>query len=84
MELEVTIAAGSTRTRTVEFDGQLNLINDGWTNETIHAGERVTVPGNPQRNGSDRVWFLGLTREGGSELVRPMLERQNALEEQRR
>jgi hypothetical protein len=84
MALEVASADGSLRTRIVEFDGELNLINAGWTRETIQVGERVRVHGNPQRDGGDRVWFLSLTREDGSELMRPMLERQKALEEQRR
>jgi len=84
MALAVADADGGTRTRIVEFDGELNLINAGWTAETIRVGERVRVHGNPERNGGDRVWFLSLTREDGSELVRPILDRINALEEQRR
>lgn len=84
MALAVANADGGSRMRIVEFDGQLNLINAGWTGETIRVGERVRVHGNPERNGGDRVWFLRLTREDGSELVRPVLERRDALEEQRR
>jgi len=84
MGLEVTDADGTRHTRIVEFDGELNLINGGWNGDTIRVGERVTVHGNPERSGGDRIWFLSLTREDGSELVRPMTERLNSIEEARR
>lgn len=84
MSMEVIDADGASRTLIVEFDGQLNLVHSGWTEETIGAGERVTVHGNPARSGGERIWFLGLTREDGSQLIRPALERLDAIEEQRR
>ena len=36
---------------TVEFDGRLNLTNQGWTEATIRPGERVKISGNPERTG---------------------------------
>lgn len=84
MTLEVANAAGGKELRTVEFDGRLNLTVGGWTPETIKAGERVKVHGNPARSGDGRVWFLSLTRADGSELVRPFNARTNAIDEQRR
>lgn len=84
MSMQVTDADGASRTLIVEFDGQLNLVHGGWTDATIGAGERVTVHGNPARSGDDRIWFLSLTREDGSQLTRPALERLDAIEEQRR
>ncbi len=84
LSLEVAEEGGSSVTRVVEFDGELNLINGGWTADSIRVGERVVVHGNPARSGDGRIWFLSLTREDGSQLVRPMLERLNAVEEARR
>jgi len=83
MTLEVTDGAGNKELRSVEFDGRLNLIVGGWTDDTIEVGERVTIHGNPARSGN-RIWFLKLTRADGSELVRPVLDRLNAIDEQRR
>ena len=84
MILEVEDAAGETDVWTVEFDGLLNLTTAHWTPDTIKAGERVTVHGNPARSDDGRIWFLSLTRADGSELRRPALDRVDAIEAQRR
>ena len=53
MYMDVTDASGKVSKWTVEFAGRLNLSNVGWTAESIKAGERVTVTGNPTHTGSD-------------------------------
>ena len=77
-------ADGSAETWTVEFDGLLNLTVAGWTEDIISAGERVTVEGNPTHTGSARMFFTRLVRADGTELLRPLLERANAIDELRR
>ena len=84
MSLQVTDGDAAGTTLIVEFDGQLNLIHGGWTADTIRPGERVTVHGNPAHSIRDRIWFLSLTREDGSQLTRYSLDRLDAIEEQRR
>lgn len=84
LTLEVTNARGSKELTTVEFDGRLNLTNWDWTPDTIKPGEHVTIHGNPARSGDGRIWFLSLKRPDGTELVRPAVERLNAIEEERR
>ena len=51
---------------------------------TIKAGEHVTVHGNPAHHDGDRIWFLSLTRADGTQLLRPVTEKFNSIEEQRR
>ena len=75
---------GTAETWTVEFDGLLNLTVAGWTDDTISAGERVTVEGNPTHTGSARMFFTRLVRADGTELLRPLLDRANAIDELRR
>lgn len=82
--LEVTDVNGNSVLTTVEFDGALNLTNADWAADTIRPGEQVTIHGNPSRSGDGRVWFLSLERTDGTELLRPAVERINALEEERR
>jgi len=84
LTLESKDATGAARTWTVEFDGRLNLTTKGWTPDTIKAGEYVTVYGNPAHADTPRIWFLRLVRPDGSELLRPALERVDAIEQVRR
>lgn len=84
MLLESTDTEGTTKTWTVEFDGRLNLTVAGWTDDTISVGERVTADGNPTHTGSARMFFSRLVRADGSELLRPLLDRSNAIDELRR
>ena len=84
MFVNVTDDAGKVTKWTVEFAGRLNLSNVGWTAESIRAGERVTVTGNPTHTGSDRIAFKRLVRPDGSELLPAGPQRANALEEERR
>ena len=84
LTLESTDSHGNSTIWTVDFDGRVNLIVGGWTDDTIVVGERVTVIGNPARSGTEKMFFVRLLRADGSELLRPVLERFNAIDEQRR
>jgi len=83
LTMDVTDDAGKVVKWTVEFAGRLNLTVSGWTDDTITAGERVTVTGNPTHTGSARLFFVQLVRADGTEL-RSGDERLKAIEEERR
>ena len=84
MTMDVTDASGKVRNWTIEFAGRLNLSNVGWTAESIKAGERVTVTGNPTHTGSERIAFKKLLYADGRELLPAGPQRANALDEERR
>jgi hypothetical protein len=84
MFMDVKDEAGKTVKWEVEFAGRLNLAKGGWTTNTIKAGERVTVTGNPTHSGSARLAFQRLVRADGTELVRPGDKVLDSIEEARR
>jgi len=84
MTLDSTDSDGNLTTWTVDFDGRVNLAVGGWTNDTIKAGEVVTVTGNPTHSGAPKMFFIRLIRADGSELLRPLFERFDSIDEQRR
>jgi hypothetical protein len=84
LTLESMDATGKPQTWIVELDGRLNLTTRGWTPQTIAVGEHVTVYGNPAHADAARIWFLRLERPDGSVLLRPAIERNDAIEEARR
>ena len=84
MFIDVTDTAGKVVKWTVEFSGQLNLAQGGWTAGTIKPGEHVTVFGNPTHTGSSKMFFRRLVRADGTELLPPGAERLSAIEEERR
>ena len=83
MTMDVADQAGNVVKWTVEFAGRLNLTVGGWTDDTISAGERVTMTDNPTHTGSPRLSFVLLVRNDGTEL-RAGNERLQAIEEERR
>ena len=84
MFMDVTGKDGKVAKWVVEFDGNLNLSEKGWTADSIKAHERVTVTGNPTHTGSQRMFFTRLVRPDGTELLRQDLQRSTAIEEERR
>jgi hypothetical protein len=68
MSLDVVDSSGNVVQWTVEFQGRLNLSEIGWTENTIAAGERLRVTGNPTHTGSPRMLFVKIVRSDGSEL----------------
>ena len=83
MFMEVTDESGKAAKWVVEFAGRLNLSEFGWIADSIKAGERVTVTGNPTHSGSQRVFFRGLVRADGTELLPGNAQRLNTIEEER-
>ena len=84
MFMDVKDESGKVLPWVVEFAGRLNLSEVGWTAESIKAGERVTVTGNPTHTGSQRMFFGKLVRADGTELLPAGPQRLNAIEEERR
>jgi len=84
MFMDVTDEAGKVVKWVVEFAGRLNLSEVGWTAESIKAGERVTVTGNPTHTGSQRMFFRRLVRADGTELLPAGPQRLKGIEEERR
>ena len=84
MFLDVTDETGKVAKWTVEFAGRLNLSEVGWTADSVKAGERVTVTGNPTHTGSQRMFFRRLVRADGTELLPAGPQRLQAVEEERR
>ena len=84
MSMDVTNEAGKVVKWTVEFAGRLNLSEVGWTVDSVKAGERVTVTGNPTHTGSERMFFRRLVRADGTELLPAGPQRLTAIEEERR
>jgi hypothetical protein len=84
MSLDVRDAAGNVVKWTVEFGGNLQLIEAGWSADSVKVGERLRVSGNPTHTGSPRIAFTRLTKADGTELL-PLSEKMtNAIEEERR
>lgn len=84
--LDVAGDSGKVTKWTVEFAGRLNLSENGWTEDTIKAGEQVTVTGNPTHAaGTNRLAFRKLMRADGSELLPAgTAQRDSAIEQERR
>ena len=64
--LEVTDEDGAVEEWMAEGGGRNVLHRRGWTDETIQPGTRLTIVGNPSRNGSNTIGWDSLTLEDGS------------------
>ena len=84
MFMDVTDKEGKVVKWVVEFDGNLNLSEKGWTADSMKAKERVTVTGNPSHAGSSRIAFVRLVKNDGTELLPSNAERLKSVEEERR
>ena len=68
----------------MEFAGRLNLSEIGWTAESLKAGERVSVTGNPTHTPSQQIAFVRIVKADGSVLLPAAAQRADTLEEERR
>ena len=84
MLMDVTDTTGKVVKWNVEFAGRLNLEEGGWTANSIKAGERVKVTGNPAWTSPQRMAFVKLVRQDGTELDQGAAQRLSAVEEERR
>ena len=84
MLMDVMDKTGKVVKWNVEFAGRLNLEEGGWTANSIKAGERVKVTGNPAWTSPQRMAFVKLVRQDGTELDQGAAQRLSAVEEERR
>ena len=84
MTMEVRDDGGAVTRWVIEFAGRLNLSEVGWTADSIKAGERVSVTGNPTWDKMSRLFFRRLVRPDGTELRPGAAQQQNTLEAERR
>ena len=84
LTLDVKDDAGKTTKWTVEFAGQLNLSEIGWTRDSLRPGEQITVTGNPTHVVSHQMAFVRIVKADGSVLVPAAAQRTDILEEERR
>jgi hypothetical protein len=84
MSVEVKDKAGKVVTWTVEFAGRLTLTERGWTAETVKAGERVKVTGNPAWKSTQQMAFQRIVKADGTTLEQVNAARITAIEEERR
>jgi hypothetical protein len=84
MSIETVDESGNTQSWSVEFDGRLHLTRAGWNPSTFKVGERLEVTGNPARSGSSMMFFNSSVDADGVKIVRPRLELNESIEEQRR
>jgi hypothetical protein len=69
---------------TVEFAGQLNLAEIGWSKESLKPGEPITVTGNPTHVVSRQMAFVRIVKADGTILLPAAAQRTDILEEERR
>ncbi len=66
--LQVKDDKGNAQEWLVEADSPNNLARNGWTHDSIKAGEVVTVVGNPLKDGSKVMRLQKVTFADGREL----------------
>ena len=84
MEIETVDANGNREVWSVEFDGRLHLSRAGWSTTMFKVGETLEVTGNPARSGSAMMFFNRSVDASGTEIIRPRVELEDSIEEQRR
>ena len=84
MHVDAADANGNVQSWSVEFDGRLHLTRAGWNPDSFKIGEVIEVTGNPARSGSTMMFFNRSVDASGKEIVRPRLELEESIEEQRR
>jgi DNA/RNA endonuclease YhcR with UshA esterase domain len=83
LSLDVKDDAGTVAKWTVEFAGQLNLAEIGWTKESLKPGEQVTVTGNPTHVVSRQMAFVRIVKADGTVLLPGAAQRTDVLEQER-
>lgn len=66
--VDVTARAGETDTWAVEFPSRIELKRDGWTQDSIHIGDVITVEGSLARDGRKAAAGKVVVLAGGKKL----------------
>jgi hypothetical protein len=84
LSLDVKDDAGKVASWKVEFAGQLNLAEVGWTRDSLKPGEQITVTGNPTHVVSRQMAFVRIVKADGTVLLPAAAQRTDVLEQERR
>ena len=84
LSLDVKGDSGTVARWTVEFAGQLNLSEVGWTKDSLKPGEQVSVTGNPTHVVSRQMAFVRIVKADGTVLLPAAAQRTDVLEQERR
>lgn len=68
LELEVKNAKGETELWTCETSAPSALRRAGWSQDSVHAGEMVTIDGVPARDGTKLMRITGVTKADGTKV----------------
>lgn len=63
------VTRGETLNWAVELESPILLEANGWTRETVHPGDSITVKGIRARDGSRQVWGQEVRRSGNTALL---------------
>jgi hypothetical protein len=66
--LDVTLEDGSVEQWSAEGGTPTALVRDGWTGQELKAGDRVTIIGNPSRDGSRAINWQAIVLSEGRQL----------------
>jgi hypothetical protein len=66
--LDITTADGQTEAWLAEGGTPNVLRRFGWNGQEVQPGDRVTIAGNPARDGSNLIHWVTITLPDGSEL----------------
>src|SRR6185436_10470623 len=53
----------------VELESPIDLLRSGWSRDTLHAGDSITVAGFSARNGSRQAWGNTVTTADGKRVL---------------
>ena len=84
LTLDVKDDTGKMTKWTVEFAGQLNLAEVGWTRESLKPGEQISITGNPTHVASRQMAFVRIVKADGTVLLPAAAQRTDILEQERR
>ena len=68
IEMDVAAPGGKATHWNIELNSPNNLKRQGWSRDSLHAGEKVTLRMNPLRDGSKGGLFLDVRLAGGKVL----------------
>src|SRR5690349_2825641 len=65
IQVEVVNAKGATEIWGIEMNSPNNLVKQGWKSTILKGGDKVTVVGNPLREGEHGLLFLSIKLPNG-------------------
>jgi DNA/RNA endonuclease YhcR with UshA esterase domain len=66
--LDVKQSDGTVAKWQGEMTSPNHLVRAGWTRNTLHAGERITITGLAMKRGARSIWIRKIVKADGTEL----------------